>query len=133
MFLVLAILVVFFKTGLYAGALNDNIAEFKKKHKQRLNVQSVVLKVVQLISFIIIGFRFITTCDADRNKSDPIKEDNNFTFYIENYVYLSLKILILLLLLLRLFKLTRSPNFPLASHKPRLSLLMLTLTLSIVN
>lgn len=45
-FLVLAILVVYFKAGLYAGALTENNAQFKKKHKQRLGVQSVILKVV---------------------------------------------------------------------------------------
>ena len=109
-FLALAILVVYFKTGLYEGALKENNAQFKKEHKKRLNTQSVILKIVQLVSFILMGFRFITSCDSNKQS---MTDDGKFTFYIENYIYLSVKILLLIFLSLRLLFISRCPSFPL--------------------
>jgi hypothetical protein len=78
-----------------------------------------------------VGFRFITSCDS--SKGATIFDDQKFTFYIENYIYLSLKILLLLLLSLRLFRISRSPSFSSPQiHRPLL-LLHLILFLSVLN
>lgn len=79
----------------------------------------------------MVGFRFITSCDA--SKQNSIKDDSKFTFYVENYGYLSIKILLLLLLSLRLIFISRSSAFPVASMKSSLLLLHLIIFLSVCS
>jgi len=64
-FMTLGIIVVFFKARLFGASINTNNVQFKKEHKNRSKTYSVLLKMAQVISFILIGFRFITTCNEN--------------------------------------------------------------------
>lgn len=107
-FLTLAIFVVLYKTMLYGNALTENNAEFKKMHKKRLSRFSMILKVAQLVSFILIGFRFITTC----NYESKILESSGFTFIFESYAYVTIKIVLLVILFTITLKYSRLKTFP---------------------
>ena len=109
-FLTIAVFVVLYKTILYGKALTENNAEFKKMHKNRLARFSNILKIAQLLSFIMIGFRFITTCNYE-NK-DKIEDSKGFTFIVESYVYVSLKIVMLVILFTIALKYSKLKNFP---------------------
>lgn len=91
----------------------------------------MALKIAQLISFIFVGFRFITSCDA--SKAPSFSDDEKFRFYLEDYIYLALKILLLLLLSFRLLRISRARSFPLPPNKLPLLLLQLILVLSVLN
>ena len=58
---------------------------------------------------ILIAFRFITTCDS--KKKANFKDENKFSFYIENYCYLGLKVILVILLSLRVFTISRNKKF----------------------
>ena len=92
-------------------------------HKKRLTVFSTILKIGQILSFILIGFRFIITCDA--KKSSKFKDDSDFSFIVESYIYLALKTFFLLLLSFHILKSLQHADFPASQRSPTILLLVI--------